>query len=462
MTGAAPNPVFGIDGHVAADHPLSARAAMANLPAVTRTLLSYPPRSLWDIETGRLPRRLQAFRRRARDFAQTTLAPIALEMDALPHLPVGQAHPQALAVLREAGREGWLTEFMPWPLGSSGWLDYRHPLVLRTSLLVEEFARACGGLMLLLCAHMLGMAPILLSGQLRRTWRSLAPAARSNLRGEPHLFAFAITEPGAGSDAEDGHGAARARPGVRATRSGGGWRLNGEKVYISGGDLARHVTVFAALDDEGFESWTCFLVACDAPGFERVRTELKMGMRASGAAQLRFKDVFVGDEAVVGELRQGWALNRATLNVSRMPVGAMGVGLAQAAVDVAVDHACRTNLGGRPLLAYQDVQLALAQMLAETSAARALVWQSARTWRPRQAIASTAKFYCTDVAMRVIERAMDLVGERAVLHATRLEKLYRDARLTQIFEGTNQINRLAVIEDLQEDFLTRIGPGANP
>ena len=100
-------------------------------------------------------------------------------------------------------------------------------------------------------------------------------------------------------------------------------------------------------------------------------------------------------------------------------------------------------------------------MMAETSAARALVWQGARTWQPRQCVASTAKFHCTDTAMSVIQQAMDLVGERAVLHRTRLEKIYRDARLTQIFEGTNQINRLAVIEDLQEDFTSRIATGAH-
>lgn len=457
---AAAAPAGRIDGHSDAGHALSARAAMANLPAVTRQLLRYQPASLWDVDTARLPRRLQAYRRRARDFAQGTLAPLALAIDVLPHLPAGQVHPQVMDLVRTAGQRGWLTGFTPWPLGSCGWLDFRYPLVLRTCLLVEEFSRACGGLMLLLCAHMLGMAPVLLSGQPRLIWRTLRPATRANLQGEPHLFAFAITEPGAGSDAEDGHGAALGKPGVRATRARDGWLLNGEKVFISGGDLARQLTVFAALEGEGFESWTCFLVDSDAPGFERVRTELKMGMRASGAAQLRFKDVFVADQAVVGGLRQGWALNRSTLNISRMPVGAMGVGLAQAAVDVAIEHACATRLGGKPLIDFQDVQLALAQMIAETSAARALVWQGARTWQPRQAAASIAKFHCTDSAMSVIQQAMDLVGERAVLHQMRLEKIYRDARLTQIFEGTNQINRLSVIEDFQEDLLARIASGA--
>jgi len=139
-------------------------------------------------------------------------------------------------------------------------------------------------------------------------------------------------------------------------------------------------------------------------------------------------------------------------------VAAMGVGFAQAATDIALDYACRTTLGGRALVHDQAVQLCLAQMLAETSTIRALVWQGARTWAPRQSTASMAKFHCTDVAMRVITLAMDLLGSHALDHSQRLEKVYRDCRLTQIFEGTNQINRLALIEDQQEEVLARIPP----
>ena len=460
MSAVLPHHLPVIEGHVGADHPLSPRVAMTRLDPLIRQVIAYQPQSLWELETARLPRRLQAHRRRARDFAQQHLAPIALQVDTLPHAPAGQMSPIVQQLLQTAGREGWLTDLLPWPLGSCLFIDAPYPMVWRTCLKIEEFARACGGLMLLLGAHLLGLAPVLLSGQVSLILRTAVPAARSNLRGDPHLFAFAITEPGAGSDAEDGHGAATNRPGLRARRSGQGWLLNGQKVFISGGDVARQLTVFAALEGEGFESWTCFLVDKGAPGFEVMRTELKMGMRASSAAQLSFKDVWVSDQNVVGGLRQGWALNRATLNLSRLPVGAMAVGLAQSAVDIAVDHACTTRLGGKALIDFQDVQLALAQMMAETSAIRALVWAGARTWSPRQGVASMAKFHCTDTAMGVITQAMDLMGERAVLHQARLDKLYRDARLTQIFEGTNQVNRLAVIEDFQEDFVARMTPGA--
>lgn len=449
-----------LQGHLAAAHELSPRAAAARLPAGIRQLFRTPPQSLWTTETARLPRSLQQLRRDARAFAEQELAPLALQIDALPHWPLDAVPAPLHELLVRAARAGWLTDLLPWPFGSMPLRRARYGLQWQASIKVEEFSRVCGGLMLLLSAHALGIAPLLLSGSVASLRRFLLPAYRATLQGQPHLFAFAITEPGAGSDAEDGHGAALARPGVLARRVPGGWLLNGRKCYISGGDLAQSITVFAALEidgrREGFESWTCFLVQRGMPGFRPVRTELKMGMRASGAAELEFVDVFVPDAHVIGGVRGGWSLNRQTLNLSRLPVAGMAVGLAQAACDIATDFACQMQLGGRALIHQQDVQLALAQMLTETSSIRGQLWACARDWAPRQGVASMNKFHATDTAMRVINQAMDLLGNHALLHGQRLEKVYRDARLTQIFEGTNQINRLAVIEDLQEDFLRRL------
>jgi alkylation response protein AidB-like acyl-CoA dehydrogenase len=294
---------------------------------------------------------------------------------------------------------------------------------------------------------------VLLSGEVGSIRKHLLPAFRACARGEPHLFAFAITEPDGGSDVEEGRGASLHRPGVVARPVGAGYVIRGRKCFISGGDLARSIVVFAALEGEGMQSWTAFLVDTTAHGFRVTRTELKMGMRASGAAEIELDDVFVGQDAVLGGLRSGWALNRATLNMSRIPVAAMGVGFARAALEEATRFACEQTLGGKALASYQEVQVALAQMTAETSAARAMVWRAAARRQPRQGEASAAKFHCTDVARHVCEMAMDLVGNHSVLHERRVEKALRDARLTQIFEGTNQINRLAVIEDDQERLL---------
>ena len=443
-----------LDGHLPFDHPLSTRTGFRDLPALSRLMVDAPTLDLWETDTRRLPSGLAAIRRRARAFAERVIAPVAAEIDLAPHPETGEIHPAALEVLRAAGREGWLSYFLPAPLGTMPWPAALQPPIRQCCLVVEEFSRACGGLMLLLSAHHLGVMPILLSGSPRAVLRHVVPVYDACRRGAPHLMAFAITEPAAGSDVEEGHGAVLYRPGVVATPVPGGHRLDGRKCFISGGDLAKSLTVFAALAGEGMESWTCFLVDAATPGFSVVRTELKMGMRASGAAELLFDGVFVPDDRVIGGLRNGWALNRATLNASRIPVATMGVGFARAATEIALDHARATRLGRRRLIDFQEVQLALADMVAETRALRALCWQEARfAWRPRQLMASAAKFHVTDRAQAVCETAMDLMGDAGMLHAGRIEKVFRDLRLTRIFEGTNQINRLSLVEDWQGELL---------
>ncbi len=445
-----------IDGHVAPTSPLSPRAAFEQLSRLTRGMVRYEPGELWDLDTAQLPTPLADARRRLRAFARTELAPLALDVDAAEGERHGSSADRAHAVLRAAARAGLLSDMLPRPLGSSSPGMFRYPLPLPAALKTEELAAVDGGLMLLICAHSLGVAPVLLSGDLGAIRRHLLPALRANRAGRLHVFAYAITEPAAGSDVEEGHGASSYGPGTVARRAPGGWRITGRKCFISGGDVADSTVVFAALDGEALASWTAFLVPRAAHGYRVVRTEHKMGMRASGAAELELDDVFVADDQVLGGLRNGWAINRATLNLSRLPVAAMGVGFARAATDAAIEFACSVRLGGKPLISYQDVQLAIADMLAKTQAARAMVWTAAGRKQPLQREASAAKVLCTDTAVDVCTRAMDLLGDHAVLHRERVEKAYRDARLTQIFEGTNQINRLAMIEDAQEQLASTI------
>lgn len=443
-----------LDGHLPPTHQLSPHWQYGEFPVLARQFTHYSSRDLWEADTARLPKALAKIRRAARGFAEQHIAPLASAADLTEHLPVGECLPDVRRLLIEAGKAGWLSYFMPAPLGSMPWQAVTQPPIWQCALVVEEFSRACGGLMLLLSAHHLGCMPLLLSGSPGTITRHLAPVYRSCLNGEPHLVAFAITEPGAGSDAEEGHGAEVYRPGVVATPAPGGYLLNGRKCFISGGDLAKSATVFAALQGEGMDSWTCFYVDADSPGYSIPRTELKMGMRASGAAEIEFNNVFVPHSRVIGGLRKGWALNRATLNASRIPVAAMGVGLARAATELAVDFARQYKLGGKELIHYQDVQLHLATMVAETRAIRSLVWQEAKyAWKPRQLNASLCKFHATDRAQHVVEMALDLLADHGGLHEQRIEKIFRDVRLTRIFEGTNQINRLSLIEDWQEQLL---------
>jgi alkylation response protein AidB-like acyl-CoA dehydrogenase len=455
-----------LPGFVGPASALSPRTAFAGLSSLIRPLVRYAIEDPWEADTRMLPGVLAAHRRRLRAFAERHLAPVALAVDAESHAPPGTLGERSRRVLVAAGREGLLSDMLPAPLGGADPRLFAHPLHMAAALKTEELSAVDGGLMLLVCAPALGVAPVLLSGDLGAIRRLVIPAFRRSLAGEPHVFAFAITEPAAGSDVEEGVGASLYRPGVVARAEGGGYRLDGRKCYISGGDIARDVTVFAALEGEGMESWTAFLVDARAPGFRVARTELKMGMRASGAAELELDGVFVPRERIVGGLRRGWALNRATLNLSRLPVAAMGVGFARAATDAAIEFACKQRLGRRPLVGYQEVQLAIADMLAETQAARAMVWAAARRTQAIQREASAAKVVCTDTALRVCGRAMDLLGNHALTHGARVEKAWRDARLTQIFEGTNQINRLAIVEDLQDQLLATIArlerDGARP
>lgn len=447
---AMPPTSLALDGHLPAAHALSIRAATANVADIAR----YEPRTIWEQDTAALPSALARYRRRVRAFAERELRPRALAMDTDAH------GAEATEVLRLGARYGLLSDLLPWPFGSHvPWL-YRYPIQFLTCLKMEELCATCGGLGLLLGAHVLGSAPILLTMDLATIRRHLLPAYRASKRGEPRLFGYAITEPSAGSDVEEGHGARQHAPGTTATPVQGGFRLRGRKVFISGGDMAHGVLVFAALAGQGMESWTCFLVDTKSPGFRVVRTELKMGQRASGAAELEFDDVFVPDTHVIGGVRGGWALNRITLNFSRIPVGAIALGIARSALDAATDFVCRYRLGGKELIQYQEVQLAIAQMTADTSAMRGLLWQVAARFTPTQSQASIAKSFSADRAVAVCEQAIDLLGNHALVHENRVEKAFRDARLTQIYEGTNQINRLAIIEDLQEGLLSRIPPGA--
>lgn len=441
-----------LQGYMESAHPLNPYTAFQGLPLPVRPLVHYSARDLWQMDSQRLPRALRTYRQRVRQFAQAELAPRALQADR------ERGGEPAQAVLLAGARAGYLSDLLPRPMGSLPPALLRYPLQWLHAIKMEELCAACGGLGLMLGANALGAMPIVLSGDMPAMRRFLMPAFARSQRGMPEVFAYAITEPQAGSDAEDSAGALHAQPGMVARRVNGGWCLRGRKVFISGADIAQHVSVFAALEDEGMASWTCFLVPTASPGFRVVHSELKMGQRASHACELECDDVFVADDHLIGALRTGWAINRATLNFSRIPVGAIALGIARGALETTLSFVCRQSLAGKFLIDHQDVQLAIADMIAEITAMRALIWHVASTFTPEQSMASIAKFYCSDKAMQVCRQALDLLGNHAFLHHQKVEKQFRDARLTQIYEGTNQINRLAVIEDLQESFLSRLHP----
>ncbi|HRP68913.1 MAG TPA: acyl-CoA dehydrogenase family protein, partial [Turneriella sp.] len=218
------------------------QAAMRSMPNFTQAIAAYSSDATWNIDTNRLPAALKSYRQKCRAFAQRYIQPHALSLDTQKDKTVQEA------ILAAAGKQGLLSDMLPWPLGSASIATMLEPLHWVQSIKMEEFCAACGGLGLMLGAHGLGMAPLVLSGDMRALVKFVLPMNRENSAGKMHVAAFAITEPGAGSDVEETEGARTYTPGTTAKKVSGGWLLNGHKVFISGGDIARSITVFAAIE----------------------------------------------------------------------------------------------------------------------------------------------------------------------------------------------------------------------
>jgi alkylation response protein AidB-like acyl-CoA dehydrogenase len=429
---------------------LKMKNAAGNMNLFGRLLVDNREMSLWEHDTKTLPLGARRWRRRALKFSREHIRPLAPEADLHPH----DYDPKPL--LKAAARKGFQTQMLIPPFGSASIGTYMKGAALPLAVCGEEFATECGGLALLLLAHNLGIVPLLLSGSLGSIFRHLVPFYfKSYVLGKPDCMAFAITEPGAGSDVEETEGGALAKLVTTATAAPalGGYILHGQKCFISNGAIADKVTVYAKLEGEGIESWTCFLVEKGMKGFSVGRSERKMGQRASDASELVFDNVFIPKKNVVGKVRSGWANNRNVLNYSRPVVGAMALGHGRGAFERCLEFCRRTNLGPKRLIEYQDVQLELADMAISLWAARSMIWQSCRQFRCYQSASASAKVFASDTAFRVCGQAMDLMGDHGTLHAHGVERAWRDARLTQIYEGTNQINRLALFEhQMSTDF----------
>jgi alkylation response protein AidB-like acyl-CoA dehydrogenase len=415
-----------------------------------RLLVDNREMSMWEHDTKTLSWGVRRWRRKALKFSREYIRPLAPQADLHPH----DYDPKP--ILAAAARHGFQTLLLVPPLGTASILPYFRGTAFQVAVIGEEFATECGGLALLLLAHNLGVAPLLLSGSFRNYFLHLIPLYfKSYVLGKPDCMAFAITEPGAGSDVEETEGGAKAKliTTAKYDPEKKGYILNGQKCFISDGAVADKVTVYAKLEDEGIESWTCFLVERGMKGFSVGRSERKMGQRASDASELIFDNLFVPNKNVVGKVRAGWANNRNVLNYSRPVVGAMALGHGRGAFERCLEFCRKTYLGPKRLIEYQDVQLELADMAISLWAARSMIWQSCKQFRCYQSGSASAKVFASDTAFKVCNQAMELMGDHGYLHSNGVERLWRDSRLTQIYEGTNQINRLALFEHhLSTDF----------
>ncbi|HUT51899.1 MAG TPA: acyl-CoA dehydrogenase family protein [bacterium] len=428
--------------------PTHLDVAKDKLALIGRLMVRRRHGDFWEEETRTLPRGLRRLRRRYKKFADELFRPLALAVDRDP------ASLDKERLFREYAARGLATELLPWPLGTMKWGAVRQGGLIASMLKTEELAAACPGLTVMVGAHDLGMGPLLVSGSWDALRRWVLPTYRRLRRGEKCVWAFAITEPGAGSDVEDPNGAMKARVVTRARKVAAGYRISGRKVFISGGAVADYVTLFACLGDEGLESWTCFVVEKGMKGFSVGRVEKKMGQKACDAAELVLDDVFVPEVNRVGPERAGWAINQLTLTASRPVVGGVALGVARGAFERCLAFCCTARQGSRRLVEFQEVQLELAEMMTRIMAARALVWNTAlRYLPPLPGASAAAKVFASDTAAEISSRALSLMSDHSYLHSAGVEKALRDARVTRIYEGTNEMNRLALFADLMEDGL---------
>jgi alkylation response protein AidB-like acyl-CoA dehydrogenase len=313
--------------------------------------------------------------------------------------------------------------------------------LLTTCLTIEELSAACATTGLILAVHELAALPIVMAGTDEQKARWLPDLAAGKA-----LVAFALTEAGAGSDA----GAIA----TKAVRDGDDYVIDGTKRFISQGSVADVVTVFAVTDPAGkrYRNLSCFVVERDTPGFSVGRLEHKMGIRGSPTAELLFDGVRVPAANRLGAEGEGFALAMRTFEKSRPGIAAQAVGIAQGALDVAARYATQRVQFGKAIGEHQMIQALLADMDAQTEAARALLYTAcaaidagdgdAGRW------AAVCKLIAGDTAMRVTTDAVQVLGGYGYLDEFPVERMMRDAKITQLYEGTQQIQRLVIARSL--------------
>ncbi|MBN1557456.1 MAG: acyl-CoA dehydrogenase family protein [Lentisphaerae bacterium] len=305
--------------------------------------------------------------------------------------------------------------------------------VLDMVIVVEELSKACGGISLALAASGLGMFPIILFGS-----EEQKKAYLPRLAAGEALAAFGLTEPEAGSDA----GAIR----TTAVKDGDSYVLNGTKQWITNGGEAEIYTVVAMTDrSRGARGASAFVVEKGTPGFEFGKKENKMGIRGSATRELIFQDCRIPAKNLIGREGMGFMVAMRTFDMSRPGVAAQALGIAAGALDEAVAYARERRQFGKPISAFQGIQFMLADMATQVEAARALVYQAARHIdsgaKDVSKISAMCKLYASDVAMRVTTDAVQVFGGYGYMKEYPVEKMMRDAKITQIYEGTNQIQR---------------------
>jgi alkylation response protein AidB-like acyl-CoA dehydrogenase len=362
-----------------------------------------------------------------REFMESEVAPVVDEHERARRFPRD-------IVERIAGM-GWLGINVPERWGGAG-MD-----TLAYAIAVEEIGRVWGSLGLIVAAHTsLGCGPLLVAGTDEQRDRFLAPMASGKVLG-----AYGLTESNAGSDAAGTRTTAHHEPGP----DGGTWVINGQKRFITNAGQAGTyiVTARTGTNPDGSGAISAFIVPADTPGFSVGRLEEKLGLHASATGELRFDDVRVPAANLLGEEGAGFRAFLRVLDGGRISIAALALGLTQAAYDAALPYAKTREQFGRPIGTFQGVAFMLADMATEIEAARALVYRAA--WlkdqgREYSLAAAQAKLFASETSSRVTNAALQVHGGYGYVEDYRVERFLRDAKLTEIGEGTSQIQRLVI------------------
>ena len=310
---------------------------------------------------------------------------------------------------------------------------------LATALIIEEVARACGSSSLIPAVNKLGSMPLILGGNAEQKKRWLPRL----VKGEG--FSYCLSESEAGSDAS----AMR----TKVERSGDGWVLNGSKKWITNAGESEFYSVIAQGDPAGgTKGITAFVVEKSDPGVSFGAPEKKMGMRGSPTREVYFDNVQLGDDRRISEVGQGFALAMNTLDHTRITIAAQAIGLAQGAFDVATKYAHERHQFGKPIFDFQAIQFMLADMAMNIEAARLLTYSAAikseNGEKDLRFFSAASKCFASDMAMKVTEDAIQVLGGYGYVTDYPVERMMRDTKLTQIYEGTNQIQRIVMARNL--------------
>ena len=364
----------------------------------------------------------------ARTIAEEKILPVRAELDEKEEFP--------WTIIKDLADTDLLGVFVPEEYGGLGGGCFELCLV------IEELSRVCAGVAVSYAVNSLGSFTLLEYGRQEQK-RKYLPDIASGKR----LAAFAITEETAGSDIS----AIK----TTAIRKDSGYLINGTKQFITNGGEADIYTIIALTDKErGIRGASAFLVEKNTPGFSFGRKEKKLGIRASVTRELVFEDCLVPEENIIGREGMGFAMALRLFDRSRPGIGAQAVGLAQGALEAAVDYAKKRIQFGQPIVSFQAVGHMLANMATDVEAARALVYSTARTIdsgaKNFGMESAMAKVFASDAAMRVTTDAVQIFGGLGYMRDYPIEKMMRDAKITQIYEGTNQILRNVITSELRK------------